>query len=96
MALNMDEDRIMKVAERVPIDLHDQCPNIRVDEVMNGFIVTIRCGQAVFTSYDDMLSALVEYRQDPLGTELKWMRASKGTPVTLQRDLKAREQKMGS
>ena len=89
----MAKDRRMKEAECVPIDLHDQCPSIRVDEVMNGFIVTIRCGQAVFTSYDDMLSALVEYRQDPLGTELKWARASKGTPDNLQRDLKAREQK---
>lgn len=88
----MDEDISMKEPERVPIDLNAQCPGVRVYEAMNGFIVTIGCGQAVFTSYDDMLSALVECRKDPLGTEMKWMRASKGTLDNLQRDVKAREQ----
>lgn len=62
---------------RIPIDLHEMSHGVIVDRVMNGYIVTIGCQRAVFTNYNDVLTALEEYGKNPLETEMKWMRATK-------------------
>lgn len=62
---------------RIPIDLHEMSHGVIVDRVMNGYIVTIGCQRAVFTNYNDVLTALEEYGKDPLRTELKWARAAR-------------------
>lgn len=47
---------------------------IKIETVLNGFIVTCGCQKIVFTSLAKMFSTLDEYLRDPQGTEDRFIK----------------------
>lgn len=46
--------------------------DVLIRPVLNGYIVTVGCARVVFTSTQDLVSAVHEYLDDPEGVEDKW------------------------
>lgn len=45
---------------------------VKINELSRGYIVTVGCQSFAFSTKDEMLQKLIEYINNPDGTERKW------------------------